>query len=77
MVLLPAVPFTLSTLYVEIIRGLPMLVIVLYMGFAITPALRDASRGWVTGEIDLRGIPAAIIGLSIGYGAYMAEVFRG
>jgi polar amino acid transport system permease protein len=77
MVLLPAVPFTLSTLYVEIIRGLPMLVIVLYMGFAITPALREASRGWVTGEIDLRGIPAAIIGLSIGYGAYMAEVFRG
>ncbi len=77
MVLLPAVPYTLSTLYVEVMRGLPMLVIVLYMGFAVTPALRDASGGWMTGEIDLRGIPAAIIGLSIGYGAYLAEIFRG
>lgn len=77
MVLLPAIPYTLSTLYVEVMRGLPMLVIILYMGFAITPALREASENWVTGAIDLRGIPSAIIGLSIGYGAYLAEVFRG
>lgn len=77
MILLPAVPYTLSTLYVEIMRGLPMLVIVLYMGFAITPALRDASESWVTGEVDLRGLPAAIIGLALGYGAYLAEIFRG
>jgi len=77
MALLPAVPYTLSTLYVEVMRGLPMLVIVLYMGFAVTPALRDASGGWIIGEVDLRGIPAAIIGLSIGYGAYLAEIFRG
>ena len=77
MVLLPAIPYTLSTLYVEVIRGLPMLVIVLYMGFAITPALRDASGDWVTGEIDLRGISSAIIGLSVGYGAYISEVIRG
>ena len=75
--IIPALPYTISTLYVEVMRGLPMLVIVLYMGFAITPALRDASRGWFIGDIDLRGIPSAIIGLSIGYGAYMAEVFRG
>jgi polar amino acid transport system permease protein len=47
------------------------------MGFAVTPALRDASGGWIIGEVDLRGIPAAIIGLSIGYGAYLAEIFRG
>jgi len=77
MALLPAVPYTLSTLYVEVMRGLPMLVIVLYMGFAVTPALRDASGSWLIGEVDLRGIPAAIIGLSIGYGAYLAEIFRG
>jgi polar amino acid transport system permease protein len=42
------------------------------MGFAVTPALRNATQG----HIDLRGLPAAIIGLSFGYGAYMAEVFR-
>jgi len=70
--LLPAMPYTLSTLYVEIVRGVPMLVIILYMGFAITPALRNATKG----QIDLGRLPAAIIGLSFGYGAYMAEVFR-
>jgi len=70
--LLPAMPYTFSTLYVEIVRGVPMLVIILYMGFAVTPAIRNVSQG----HIDLRGLPAAIIGLSFGYGAYMAEVFR-
>ena len=65
-------PYTIATLYVEIVRGVPMLVIILYMGFAITPAM----RGMTNGAIDLRGLPAAVIGLSFGYGAYMAEVFR-
>jgi polar amino acid transport system permease protein len=69
-------PYTLSTLYVEVVRGVPMLVIILYMGFAVTPALRNASQDWVVGELDLRGLPAAIIGLSFGYGAYLAEVYR-
>jgi ABC-type amino acid transport system permease subunit len=76
MFLMPALPYTVSTLYVELIRGIPMLVIVLYMGFAITPAIRNASSAWGLGEIDLRGLPAAIIGLSFGYGAYLAEVYR-
>lgn len=76
MFLLPAMPYTFSTLYVEVVRGVPMLVIILYMGFAVTPALRNASQGWFIGGIDLRGLPAAIIGLSFGYGAYLAEVYR-
>jgi ABC-type amino acid transport system permease subunit len=101
--LLPAMPYTLSTLYVEVIRGIPMLVIVLYMGFAVTPTLRTVSGDWLAGlsdfsigtwavgekvvgelvigkwgisEIDLQGLPAAIIGLSFGYGAYLAEIYR-
>ncbi len=72
MFLLPALPYTIATLYVEIVRGVPMLVIILYMGFAITPTVRGATGG----AVDLRGLPAAVIGLSFGYGAYMAEVFR-
>jgi len=72
MFLLPAMPYTLSTLYVEVVRGVPMLVIILYMGFALTPALRVATDG----KVDLRGLPAAIIGLAFGYGAYLAEVYR-
>jgi His/Glu/Gln/Arg/opine family amino acid ABC transporter permease subunit len=67
-------PITLaiSKLYVEVVRGLPMLVIILYAGFVVSPYLREATNG----EIDLRGFPGAVIGLGFGYGAYLAEVFR-
>ena len=62
----------LSKLYVEVVRGIPLLVIILYAGFVITPFLRDATGG----RVDLSGFPGAIIGLGFGYGAYLAEVFR-
>lgn len=63
--------YAFSTLYVEVMRGLPILVIILYTGFVIVPKL----RGW-TG-LNLQGLPAAILGLAVGYAAYVAEVFRG
>jgi His/Glu/Gln/Arg/opine family amino acid ABC transporter permease subunit len=67
-------PITLaiSKLYVEVVRGIPMLVIILYAGFVLSPYLREATNG----RIDLRGFPGAVIGLGFGYGAYLAEVFR-
>jgi polar amino acid transport system permease protein len=65
--------YAASTLYVEVMRGIPLLVIILYVGFVITPRLRDATDG----NINLQGVPAAILGISICYGAYMAEVYRG
>jgi polar amino acid transport system permease protein len=61
-----------SKLYVEVVRGIPLLVIILYAGFVLSPYLRDATGG----RIDLRGFPGAVIGLGFGYGAYLAEVFR-
>ena len=61
-----------SKLYVEVVRGIPMLVIILYAGFVLSPALREATNG----SVDLRGFPGAVIGLGFGYGAYLAEVFR-
>jgi polar amino acid transport system permease protein len=66
------ITLSISKLYVEVVRGIPLLVIILYAGFVITPALRDATGG----KIDLSGFPGAIIGLGFGYGAYLAEVFR-
>jgi polar amino acid transport system permease protein len=66
------VTLALSKLYVEVVRGIPLLVIILYAGFVVTPSLRDATGG----SIDLSGFPGAIIGLGFGYGAYLAEVFR-
>jgi polar amino acid transport system permease protein len=67
-------PITLaiSKLYVEVVRGIPLLVIILYAGFVVTPYLRDATGG----RVNLSGFPGAIIGLGFGYGAYLAEVFR-
>ena len=64
--------YAVSTLYVEIVRGIPMLVILLYAGFVISPRLRDTTAGAIT----LSDLQEAILGLAIGYGAYLAEVYR-
>lgn len=64
--------FHFARVYVEIMRGLPMLVIVLYAGFVIGPALRDLTRSaW-----DPSMLVRAIFGLGLGYGAFLSEVFR-
>ncbi len=64
--------YAIATLYVEIIRGLPMLVIILYAGFVIGPWVRDATDG----VFDPPMLQRAIIGLGFGYGAYLTEVYR-
>ena len=61
-----------SKLYVEVVRGIPLLVIIVYAGFVLSPYIREATGG----AIDLRGFPGAVLGLAFGYGAYLAEVFR-
>lgn len=61
-----------ARVYVEIMRGLPLLVIVLYAGFVIGPWVRDTTRGlW-----DPPMLTRAIIGLGLGYGSFVSEVFR-
>jgi ABC-type amino acid transport system permease subunit len=70
--ILPTLFYTISTLYVEVIRGLPMLVIILYAGFVVAPNLRDATGG----RVALGRFTGAVLGLGFGYGAYLAEVFR-
>jgi polar amino acid transport system permease protein len=66
------VTLAVSKLYVEVVRGIPLLVIILYAGFVLSPYIREATSG----SVDLRGFPGAVIGLGFGYGAYLAEVFR-
>ena len=58
---------TLATIYVEIVRGVPLLVIIIYAHFVIAPALGTNRQPLLSG----------IMALSFGYGAYLAEVFRG
>jgi len=64
--------YAAAALYVEVIRGLPMLVIILYMGFVIGPWIRDATGG----AFDPPMLQRAIMGLGFGYGAYLTEVYR-
>lgn len=71
------VVYALSTLYVEVVRGLPMLVIILYAGFVLGPVVRDFVRDTTSSPgFDLPNVWRAIAGLSLGYGAYLAEIFR-
>ena len=64
--------FHLSTLYVEVIRGFPVLALVLWIGFVLAPMIRNATGG----AIDYSNLQGAILGLSLGYAAYLAEVYR-
>jgi polar amino acid transport system permease protein len=58
--------------YVDTIRGIPILVIILYVGFPLSGTLKDMTDG----GIDLPNLVRGIIALAIGYSAYMAEIFR-
>lgn len=64
--------FHLSTLYVELMRGVPMLVLIIWIGFVVVPSLRNASGG----QGGITAIQGAILGLGMGYAAYLAEVYR-
>ncbi len=83
------VALALSTLYVEVVRGIPLLVILLYAGFVVGPELRDGVRlidlQWLsdllpdfsfTAKLDLNLERLGILGLAFGYGAFVAEIFR-
>ncbi|AZN70416.1 amino acid ABC transporter permease [Georhizobium profundi] len=77
----------ISRFYVEIIRGVPVLVLLFYIAFvgapafvvawnAVTTPLREAG---LVGELLVRDVSLlwrAIIALTIGYSAFIAEVFR-
>jgi polar amino acid transport system permease protein len=61
-----------SDFFVDTIRGVPMLVIILYVGLPLAGALKSASVGY----IDLQMMTRGILAIAIGYSAYMAEIFR-
>jgi His/Glu/Gln/Arg/opine family amino acid ABC transporter permease subunit len=67
-----------ATLYVELTRGIPMLVLLLYVAFALTPPFVSLLNA-IGIPITTRAIPGelrAMAALAIGYGAFSAEVFR-
>jgi len=64
--------FHASTLYVELMRGVPMLVLIIWIGFVVVPFLRLQTGG----NFPITGVQGAILGLGFGYAAYLAEVYR-
>ena len=58
--------------FVDTIRGIPMLVIILYIGLPLSGAIKEATGG----GIDLPNFTRGVIAIAVGYSAYMAEIFR-
>ena len=73
----------IARVYVEVIRGIPIIVLLLYVAFVLAPAMVVAWN-WLTAPAGFdpwrtRDFPLlwrAIIALTIAYSAFLAEVFR-
>ncbi len=71
--------YLISTLYVEIVRGVPLLVQLIWWYFAAPVVIQAAGRFLHIGALAnyrSNAIFLAILGLVICYGAYMSEIFR-
>lgn len=69
----------ISTVYVEIIRGIPILVQLFIWYFVIPSIIQELGASWnIQSFSNYNADPQvmAILGLSFGYSAYMSEVYR-
>lgn len=72
-----------SRFYVEVVRGVPIIVLLLYVAFALAPAM-VAGWNWLAEPLGLNPLRnrdfsllwRAVIALTIAYSAFLAEVFR-
>lgn len=65
--------------YIEIVRGIPMLVLLFYIAFVAVPALVAGWNAFGLATLATRDVPLvwrAILALALGYAAFVAEVFR-
>jgi His/Glu/Gln/Arg/opine family amino acid ABC transporter permease subunit len=72
-----------ARLYVEIMRGVPIIVLLLYVAFVLAPALVELWN-WGRGLLGLEPVRPrafgllwrAVIALTLAYSAFLAEIFR-
>lgn len=70
--------YNLATFFVEVMRGLPIIIVLLIFAFVLAPAYKD----WVELNYGFRpefrgsSETVAIVALALLYGAYLSEVFR-
>lgn len=72
------VAYNLATLYVQVLRGLPILVTLLIVAFVIVPAINQFLRASFGMDLGIRGTSptSAIIALAFTYGAFLSETIR-
>lgn len=72
-----------ARLYIEVIRGVPIMVLLLYVAFVMAPAM-VYGWNWATGTLGLDPVKArdfpliarAVMALTLAYSAFLAEIFR-
>jgi polar amino acid transport system permease protein len=73
-----------ARLYIEVMRGVPIIVLLLYVAFVLVPGV-VAAVNWAAGRevgdeiITTRDIPLlwrAVLALMLAYSAFLAEIFR-
>ncbi len=76
--LVKLVVFQVANIFVEVMRGLPMLTTLVIFAFALIPAIKAYMSESYGIEITFRSssIETAIIVLALAYGAFMSETFR-
>jgi polar amino acid transport system permease protein len=70
--------FQFATLYVSVLRGLPILVVILAVAFVLVPAFTDLIQATLAPDFRLIGSspPSAIIALALTYSAFLSETLR-
>jgi polar amino acid transport system permease protein len=63
----------IASMYVEIVRGVPVLVWLLWIYFGLPVLFQD---GLGMKNVRIAGFPAAVVAFTFAYGAYMTEIFR-
>jgi polar amino acid transport system permease protein len=63
---------TLASFYVEGVRGLPLLLQLLFVNFGLPFLISDITGG----QFNIDGFTACVIALSVNSGAYMGEIFK-
>jgi His/Glu/Gln/Arg/opine family amino acid ABC transporter permease subunit len=69
-----------ARLYIEVMRGIPILVLLLYVAFALVPGVAQLVN-WLAQDEVLRSrdVPLlwrAVLALMLAYSAFLAEIFR-
>lgn len=70
----------IARLYIEVMRGVPIIVLLLYVAFALAPALVAGVNALAGEEVwrprDFPLIARSVIALMLAYSAFLAEIFR-